>query len=268
MISVIVPTLGYRIIEMQRLFDSLHNQTYQNFEIILITQDNHECVHFLNTHQLNIKHIQLYRSGLSYARNEGLKNVNGNIIVFSDDDCWYPHNAFEKVMNYFQSYQQSNILCFQIFDPVKKQHYKKYSKRVIPKMNLMNLLKVSSIEFFIKIDSKNELDYIKFDENFGLGTNFPSGEENIFLSDLYKKRYIISYIPDTIVFHKKPDTNSRLTENQIISKGPLFKRIFNMPISFILLLIFFIKKRKYILNPWDLWKKTVKQTFKYRKGDM
>jgi glucosyl-dolichyl phosphate glucuronosyltransferase len=45
--------------------------------------------------------------GLSVARNKGIKNSNGNIIVFVDDDVWVSKNWAENISNI---YKDSNIL--------------------------------------------------------------------------------------------------------------------------------------------------------------
>ena len=96
-ISVLVPTLGERTKEIERLLKSLLNQTYKNFEIIIITQGNHDTIKkIINKYKkLNIIHIVMNTKGLSKARNEGLNAATGEIIVLSDDDCWYPKESFD-----------------------------------------------------------------------------------------------------------------------------------------------------------------------------
>ena len=43
-ISVLVPTLGTREKEIRRLLETLEKQSYKDFEIIFVTQDNHEIL--------------------------------------------------------------------------------------------------------------------------------------------------------------------------------------------------------------------------------
>ena len=42
MITLILPTLGEREFEINRLFNSLENQIYKDFEVIVVSQANHE----------------------------------------------------------------------------------------------------------------------------------------------------------------------------------------------------------------------------------
>ena len=263
MISIIIPTLGERPDELKRLFDSLHSQVYQNFEVILVTQLNHECINSLSHYPFKIKHVKLLKKGLSYSRNEGLKQIEGTIVTFSDDDCWYPNDALQKAVKAFEQNASLDVACFQIFDPIQHVPYKSYHLEAKEQISYKDVLNKSSIEIFIRLANISSHD-LSFDENFGLGTKYPSGEENIFLRDLLKKNLKISYIPDTIVYHQKPELQTRLTEAQLISKGPLFKRLTNTPIAVLLLFLFFLKKSRHIKNPAAMFKNSLLEMLKYK----
>ncbi len=97
--TVLVPTLGERDSELKRLLESLKDQTYKDFEVMIVSQDNFKhtdniCKHYP---ELRIKHLFLDRKGLSAARNFGIKNAYGDFIVLSDDDCWYPTGSLMKI---------------------------------------------------------------------------------------------------------------------------------------------------------------------------
>ena len=128
-ISVLVPTLGKREKEIRRLLETLEKQSYKDFEIIFVTQDNHEIVKDIicKYGNLDIKQIEMSVKGLSRARNRGLEQASGEIVVLSDDDCWYPTNAFEIIVNAFEKRQSAIIVLSQIFDPEKNISYKNYT---------------------------------------------------------------------------------------------------------------------------------------------
>ena len=44
MISILVPTMGTRENELKRLIESLKKQTYKNFEVVIVSQSNHDMV--------------------------------------------------------------------------------------------------------------------------------------------------------------------------------------------------------------------------------
>lgn len=264
MISIVLPTLGNRPHEIKTLFDSLEAQTYKEFELIVVTQDNHDTIKaMLTATSLSFNHVPIDRRGLSVARNVGMKHVTGDIVTFSDDDCWYPSDSFEFVNKHIKEHDES-ISCFQIYDPVQKVHYKSYPENAISQTNWKKLLNKSSIEIFVNL-SKVKRERVIFDEKFGLGATYPSGEENVFLFDLKKHGYAISYTPKVVVYHLKPDVSTRLTDAQIIGKGPMFKRIFNTPLALALVVLFIGKKLKHLERPISLLMSSLKETLTYKK---
>ena len=59
--SILLPTLGIRKQEIDRLFKSLKEQTYKNFEIVIISQVNHDTINELKEkwNELIINHIEI-----------------------------------------------------------------------------------------------------------------------------------------------------------------------------------------------------------------
>jgi glycosyltransferase involved in cell wall biosynthesis len=264
MISIILPTLGSRPNELKRLFESLENQDYKNFEVVIISQDNHDAIkELLTEYNFRSNHIPITKKGLSLARNEGMKFAKGNMITFSDDDCWYPEDTLGYISNYFNN-NESDIVCFQIYDPNSKQYYKNYSSSHQEEVKGRSLFQKSSIEIFISTKNIAVTD-IKFDENFGLGAKYQSGEENIFLSDMKKKKLKIEYVPKIVVYHQKPEMKTRLNYKSFVSKGPLFKRIYNTPYALLLLTLFFIKKFRHLEHPFKLLKDSLIETLIYKR---
>ena len=263
MISIIIPTLGTREMELSRLLSSLIKQTYSDLEVIIVSQDNHHIVDkLIKNIPLSVQHVQLEKKGLSFARNQALAYVTGNILTYSDDDCWYLPNSFENVHQFFQEHQ-ADVVTYQIFDPDVKEFYKEYPKSFQYQVRKRDLFRKSSIELFINLRSVRKKD-LQFNEKFGLGARYPSGEENIFLYNLSRLKYQISYVPNIIVYHEKPTIESRLSEQMFLSKGPLFKTIYNSPIGFVLLTFLFIKKAKYLKQPVSSYKNAVRELLSYR----
>ena len=224
-ISVLVPTLGTREKEIRRLLETLEKQSYKDFEIIFVTQDNHEIVKDIicKYSNLDIKQIEMSVKGLSRARNRGLEQASGEIVVLSDDDCWYPANAFEKR-------QCAKIVLSQIFDPEKNIPYKNYTSNEEYVRNKLQLMSKSSIEVAFKKDLVMNK---KFDERLGLGSEFVCGEEVDFLLSNYEKNTIF-YIPEATVYHKKKENGS--SNKQIIAKGAIYGKNFNIFICLLVLL--------------------------------
>ncbi|MGM0837617.1 MAG: glycosyltransferase family 2 protein [Bacillota bacterium] len=265
MISVVIPTLGTREKELIRLFQSLSSQTLQDFEAIVVSQDNHDKVkELLAPYSFPIQHIKLDQKGLSLSRNVGIKYTKGNIVTFSDDDCWYKSDAFERVQSYFNQHS-TGIACFQIYDPEREVYYKEYPKEPQEKISFLELFRKSSIEIFINL-SVVDKDKVVFDEDFGLGAKYPSGEENIFLHTMHKEGYNAGYVSEVVVYHAKPSLDTRLNNKAFASKGPMFKRIFNTPIGIALLTLLFLKKLNHLEKPIPFYLNSLGEMFRYKKS--
>lgn len=268
-ISIVIPTLGIRNSELYRLMHSLKDQTHKDIQILIVSQDNHNFVSGMVEEfkdNLNIEHIISEKKGLSLARNIAIPFISGDIVTFSDDDCWYPSDSFQKVLKGFEKMKEADGICFQIFDPEKSLPYKNYSNKVIPKMNLREIFKRSSIEIFLNVKKISQTD-LKFHESFGLGAKYPSGEENILLANLNNKGYCLSYINDIVVYHAKPTQESRLNLNSFKSKGPLFKQIFGSLLGFVMLSALFLKKIKYLDKPFSFYYAAIKEMVGYKRGE-
>ena len=110
MISVIIPLYnGAKFI--QRSINSVLNQTYQNFEIVVVNDGStdHGPQIVAQWQHSSIKLISQKNSGVSIARNTGIKAAKGNIIAFLDaDDEWLP-NHLEVIHHLVERYPECGV---------------------------------------------------------------------------------------------------------------------------------------------------------------
>lgn len=97
--SIVVPVYNTEKY-LKRCIDSVLNQTYKNFEIIIIndgSKDNSKEI--LNEYKNNkqIKIINQENHGLSYSRNVGIKEASGDYILFLDSDDFYQIELLETL---------------------------------------------------------------------------------------------------------------------------------------------------------------------------
>lgn len=241
MVNIILCTLGNRIDEIIRNLDSLTKQKIK-LRVIIVTQDNHKIIeNLIKLYNYEIVHICDNGKGLSRARNIAMQYVNDGFVLFADDDNWYGNNLIEEVID-IMSKQNIMIGCFKYYDPNLKCFPKNYKQKYIKSLSYLKLLKVSSIEIVINLNLVNKNDII-FNENFGVGTSTPSGEENLMLTNLKKKKYIISYFPIVLSYHPYKQYNSNVFDESFFNeKKRLFKELYNPFIGYILFLSFKIKK--------------------------
>ena len=86
--SLIIATIN-RSEELGLLLSSLKNQTYKNFQVIIVDQNlDNRIVSIISDYKdfLKIVHIKTNKKGVSNARNAGIELAEGDIITFPDDD--------------------------------------------------------------------------------------------------------------------------------------------------------------------------------------
>jgi glycosyltransferase involved in cell wall biosynthesis len=115
LISIIIPThnRGYIIKEC---IDSILNQTYKNFELIIVDDHSDDnTIEILN----NIKdsRLKIFKSeeknGAQTARNIGIKNALGDWICFNDSDDFWLENKLEIHIKYLkQMHYNKNIVFY------------------------------------------------------------------------------------------------------------------------------------------------------------
>lgn len=205
--SLILCTVG-RDKDVEIFLNSIIEQIYTNFEIILVDQnlDNRIDILLKKFPQLRdkTKHIKSEK-GLSRARNVGLQYVDGDIIAFPDDDCIYSADVLQRVSAFFLQATEKQVA---------------YSTNTCDKKSGYSLIKspTSAINF----DSNNlmgcsftlffnaSLKSLKFDERIGVGSGFiwGSAEENDYLYRALKDNLQGYFEPDVYVYHpaKEQDT--------------------------------------------------------------
>ncbi len=114
LVSVIVPV--YNIEKyIDRCIKSILNQTYTNYEIILIddgSKDNSSiiCDEYASKHD-KIKVIHKTNNGLGMARNTGLSVAKGEFIKFVDGDDYIEPDHLENLMNLVNLNDSDTVSC-------------------------------------------------------------------------------------------------------------------------------------------------------------
>lgn len=114
-VSVIIPTYKRSGKFLKRAIDSVLNQTYLNYEVVIIDDNANDNV---KDYRANVKKLMdeyknpniLYKQNIenlggSLARNEGIKIASGDFITFLDDDDEY---LPEKINNQLKEMLKNN----------------------------------------------------------------------------------------------------------------------------------------------------------------
>ncbi|HHX59491.1 MAG TPA: glycosyltransferase family 2 protein [Epulopiscium sp.] len=110
MISVIIPV--YNIEDyITRCIESVLNQSYKNFELLLINDGSSDdsgfiCDKFSNKDS-RVKVFHQENKGVSAARNLGIHKAKGKWVAFVDGDDWIEENSLGKLIE--NSFSNSNL---------------------------------------------------------------------------------------------------------------------------------------------------------------
>ncbi|NCD01144.1 glycosyltransferase family 2 protein [bacterium] len=114
LISVIIPTYN-RAHFLPRAINSVLNQTYKNFELIIVddgsTDETRKIIKKFLKKDLRIKYIyQKNSGGPSKPKNTGIQICKGEYIAFLDsDDEWFANKLEKQIKKYIKNNKNNNI---------------------------------------------------------------------------------------------------------------------------------------------------------------
>lgn len=192
----------------------------------------------------DVQYFEFLESGLSKSRNFAIKKCTTEFLSIMDDDVEIKIEGIKNAVNIMKK-ESIDIATCQYSTP--QGIIKKYKNHAFSH-SFISAAKISSIEIIIKIPrilNKN----LFFDEKFGLGSKYPSGEEFIFATDAIKFNLNIKYIPILTCIHPPISSGDDFfsTEDKILAKKHMFQRVYKRLYP-LLLMAFIIKKSKVLIN--------------------
>ncbi|MCD8369053.1 MAG: glycosyltransferase family 2 protein [Clostridiales bacterium] len=113
MISVIIPVYNAGSY-LKNILNALYRQTYHDIEIILVddgsSDDSIEVIRSCQKLDGRIRYISCEHCGVSFARNVGIDQANGEYIRFLDADDQIPNDSMEKMVYTMDSDEEIDLL--------------------------------------------------------------------------------------------------------------------------------------------------------------
>ena len=235
MISAIISTYN-REKYLPKLFKSISKQDYLNFEIIIIDNNSPGNTKELtekfikNNPKLKIKYFLETKQGLSFGRNRGIKEANGDFIIFLDDDAFISNNYFHRISFYFKQYSDVMAIGSKIllnYESIIPKWENPYLNSLLGYFNLGNDVKYfkgnnyprgSNMSFRKEVFNLVGL----FNTRLGrIGNELGGGEEKDIFQRIYNKKLNVLYVPDAIVYHSVPIKRTKVSfiRKQAIGTG-------------------------------------------------
>jgi len=245
--SLIMSTLN-RNDEIIILLDSLLSQSYKNFELIMVDQNNDDHVEKIYNqykHKIDLQYFRCEKTGLSFGRNIGLENYTGNVIAFPDDDCEYETDTLAKVADFFEKYPGYSFCTCNTKD--KNSEFSILPNTLSDSIISINNVMRIGISFTIFVRSPS-LRLFKFDEQMGVGAPFGSGEESDLLFFLLKHKNKGIYHSKNYIYHPVKTETPEKAFLYGMGCGAVYKKAITHYGFFILFPIFFLRILKGIIN--------------------
>src|SRR5690554_6433425 len=140
MFSVVIP-LYNKELSITNTAQSVLDQTYQNFEIVIIndgsTDSSIKAVEAINDNRIRLIHQE--NQGVSAARNRGIKEAKYEWIAFLDgDDLWEP-NHLEEITKMMNLYPEEKVFVTSFVYSDNRQMFKQ--PRATPIFKIANYFK-------------------------------------------------------------------------------------------------------------------------------
>ena len=196
-ISVIIPTFN-RKETLKRAIQSVVMQSYTPYEIIVIDDGSDDGTkEWLKDNYPDVKYIYQMNSGVSSARNKGIKFARGDWIALLDsDDEWLPSKlkdqAYEIELNPAAKFLHTNEIWIRNGVRVNQmKKHKKYGGYIFEKC--LDICRISPSSVLIKKDIFDEIgmfdETLKVCEDYDLWLRFASKYPVHFLDQPLIKKY-------------------------------------------------------------------------------
>lgn len=169
MFSVVIP-LYNKELSIRNTILSVLNQSYQNFEIVIINDGSTDgSVDILNTiKDKRIRLIHQKNQGVSTARNNGIKEAKYEWIAFLDGDDLWGKNHLEEIINMMKIYPHEKVFVTSFEYSDKRKLFKhsrdsniflidNYFKEAVDEVLIWTSVIVLSKECIVKVKGFNPI---------------------------------------------------------------------------------------------------------------
>jgi len=234
-------------------------------DVLFVNQTSKNHNYVINKQDYLVRVIETKTRGLARSRNIAFDNANGDILLLCDDDVTFVDNYEEIVLKAFKELPHADIIVFNI-DRINTEWHRKAPFTKISRASRFRTY--GSVGTAIKKESYLKYN-LEFDENFGAGSCYSSGEDSILFRDANRKGLQIYTYPETIAIVDFSESTWRDTEYDkiVMDKGALIARSFPRPYSlFSMYMAYAMRKDGYgILKNYKLVMNGVKKYLRDKK---
>lgn len=219
---------------LQSVISSLELAT-SNAEVLVVdngsTDDTAKVAADIATRHPVVKLLSEPQKGLSRARNAGIKAAQGELIIFTDDDCHPAADYFAKALDLDARDKEPVLRGGRVeLGDVQDQPYCILTRSIPLRWKRAEpppaeQLATAFIGANMMMRRELALKLGDFDVRFGAGGLFPGGEEIDYIYRAWLAGYAVEYTPDLVIYHhhgrRALDEIIRLAHNYDYADGAL-----------------------------------------------
>lgn len=262
LISIVIPIYNAEKY-LEECLNSIKNQTYKNFEVIMVndgSKDDSEtiCMNFLRSDS-RFRYLKKENGGVSSARNVGLDNVEGDYITFIDADDWVDENYLDLLITTVKKNHSDIVVSsYKQFNNIDIFYLRAYSLQEKYLLNFERMNRDDFLTIFPKLMSTNvcfnnavaKLFRKELVNDLRFDTSIKYGEDLDFYFRLYLTVDSISYVDEpTYVYRVHGDsTTSNFNQEHAEQELNIFKYMYEKIQEIGLPSIHYFKKLKKLLE--------------------
>jgi glycosyltransferase involved in cell wall biosynthesis len=219
-LSIIICTYN-RCFLLKETIDSIlqHIDPAHNFELLIVDNNSNDETQLICSEYLNNKSFRYIlegNQGLSNARNRGIKESDGEHLVFLDDDIVVNEFYFPILIKTFKTADivGGKVLPYKVEIPEwlpKKYYYLVSVFDVGDEIKSVRRLMGANYAMRKSVALKVGLYNVALGRN---GNNLMGGEENDYLDRALALGFVVTYNPKLVVLHK---INNKLDQNYVLN---------------------------------------------------
>ena len=201
MFSLLIGTLN-RSECIKYCLESLRNQTYKDFEVIIIDQSKDDLTEKVleNFRDLTIVYERVAFKGLSKARNEAIRLAKGDYFCLIDDDAYYSEDYLSNIEKHITN-DRKTIITGYLWNCDTKSEFVSYNAltdgKKLSHRQVIRYCPSPALSFPKEIISESG----DFDKEFGVGAKYGAGEETDFILRAMRHGCAVRYYSDVKAQH-------------------------------------------------------------------
>jgi len=207
-VTVVVPTYNREKL-LRNLLDSLFRQSYpaNKFEIIVVDDGSKDGTReMVETYRKganrNLKYFYQQNKGPAGARNTGIRNSSGSLIVFTDDDCIASSNWLQEMV---KGYDNSNVAG--VGGSIKAIATQSIISEYCSYIGVMEkpLMQGDTVKYLVGANSSFRKEHL--DVAGWFNEAMPLGGEDLDISfRLEQAGYALKFNPEAVIYHLHKQT--------------------------------------------------------------